>query len=42
MGSGHRRITDQSLRYSVDKTTREVLFLPLPSSYVRKSNRWWT
>ena len=25
------RITDQSLRYSVDKTTREVLFLPLPS-----------
>jgi AAA family ATP:ADP antiporter len=26
------RITDQSLRYSVDKTTREVLFLPLPSA----------
>ena len=25
------RISDQSLRYSVDKTTREVLFLPLPS-----------
>ena len=26
------RITDRSLRYSVDKTTREVLFLPLPSA----------
>ena len=25
------RILDQSLRYSVDKTTREILFLPLPS-----------
>ena len=25
------RIVDQSLRYTVDKTTREVLFLPLPS-----------
>ena len=25
------RTTDQALRYSVDKTTREVLFLPLPS-----------
>ena len=24
-------IIDRSLRYSVDKTTREVLFLPLPS-----------
>ena len=26
------RTTDQALRYSVDKTTREVLFLPLPSA----------
>jgi ATP:ADP antiporter, AAA family len=26
------RITDQSLRHSVDKATREVLFLPLPSA----------
>ena len=25
------RVTDQSFRYTVDKTTREVLFLPLPS-----------
>src|SRR3954466_13710372 len=25
------RILDQSLRYTVDKTTREILFLPLPS-----------
>jgi ATP:ADP antiporter, AAA family len=25
------RVVDQSCRYSVDKTTREVLFLPLPS-----------
>jgi HEAT repeat protein/CRP-like cAMP-binding protein len=25
------RIADQSLRYTVDKTTREILFLPLPS-----------
>ena len=25
------RVMDQSFRYSVDKTTREVLFLPLPS-----------
>ena len=31
VGGGDCRITDQSLRYSVDKTTREVLFLPLPS-----------
>jgi ATP:ADP antiporter, AAA family len=26
------RVSDQSLRYTVDKTTREVLFLPLPST----------
>lgn len=25
------RITDSTLRYTVDKTTREILFLPLPS-----------
>ncbi len=25
------RVLDQSLRYTVDKTTREILFLPLPS-----------
>jgi HEAT repeat protein/CRP-like cAMP-binding protein len=25
------RVMDQSLRYTVDKTTREILFLPLPS-----------
>ena len=24
-------VMDQSIRYTVDKTTREVLFLPLPS-----------
>ena len=24
------RVTDQALRYTVDKTTREILFLPLP------------
>jgi ATP/ADP translocase/CRP-like cAMP-binding protein len=26
------RISDQSIRYTVDKTTREVLFLPLPAT----------
>ena len=25
------RVLDQSLRYTVDKTTREILFLPLPA-----------
>ncbi len=25
------RISDQSLRYTIDKTTREILFLPLPT-----------
>ena len=28
--SGLARVTDTSLRYTVDKTTREILFLPLP------------
>jgi AAA family ATP:ADP antiporter len=27
---GLARVLDQSLRYSIDKTTREILFLPLP------------
>lgn len=29
--TGAARVLDTSLRYSIDKTTREVLFLPLPS-----------
>ena len=29
--SGAARIIDTSLRYTVDKTTREILFLPLPA-----------
>lgn len=29
--SGAARVIDTSLRYTVDKTTREILFLPLPS-----------
>ena len=28
---GLARVIDQSLRYTVDKTTREVLYMPLPS-----------
>ena len=28
--AGLARIMDTSLRYTVDKTTREILFLPLP------------
>jgi AAA family ATP:ADP antiporter len=28
--AGVARVTDTSLRYTVDKTTREILFLPLP------------
>ena len=28
---GVARVLDQSLRYTVDKTTREILFLPLPA-----------
>ncbi len=31
------RILDQSLRYTVDKTTREILFLPLPSDIKLKA-----
>ena len=30
---GLARVLDQSLRYTVDKTTREILFLPLPAAY---------
>lgn len=29
--TGFARVTDATLRYTVDKTTREVLFLPLPA-----------
>jgi AAA family ATP:ADP antiporter len=35
--SGLARVLDQSLRYTVDKTTREVLFLPLPSDLKLKA-----
>src|SRR5688500_5222826 len=31
------RVLDQSLRYNVDKTTREILFLPLPSDIKLKA-----
>jgi AAA family ATP:ADP antiporter len=31
------RVADQSLRYTVDKTTREVLFLPLPGDLKYKA-----
>jgi len=31
------RVLDQSLRYTVDKTTREILFLPLPGDIKRKA-----
>jgi AAA family ATP:ADP antiporter len=31
------RIIDQSLRYTVDKTTREILFLPLPADIKLKA-----
>jgi ATP:ADP antiporter, AAA family len=31
------RILDQSLRYTVDKTTREILFLPLPADIKLKA-----
>ena len=31
------RVLDTSLRYTVDKTTREVLFLPLPSDVKRRA-----
>jgi ATP/ADP translocase len=31
------RVLDSSLRYSLDKTTREVLFLPLPADLKRRA-----
>ena len=31
------RVIDQSLRYTVDKTTREILFLPLPGDLKLKA-----
>jgi AAA family ATP:ADP antiporter len=31
------RVLDQSLRYTVDKTTREILFLPLPNDIKMKA-----
>ena len=31
------RVLDGSLRYSLDKTTREVLFLPLPADLKRRA-----
>ena len=31
------RVLDQSLRYTVDKTTREILFLPLPADLKLKA-----
>ena len=34
---GLARVLDQSLRYTVDKTTREILFLPLPSDIKLKA-----
>jgi AAA family ATP:ADP antiporter len=34
---GLARVLDSSLRYSLDKTTREVLFLPLPSELKLKA-----
>ena len=34
---GLARVADQSLRYTVDKTTREILFLPLPSDLKYKA-----
>ncbi len=34
---GLARVTDQSLRYTVDKTTREILFLPLPNDLKYKA-----
>ena len=33
------RILDQSLRYTVDKTTREILFLPLPATSSSRQSR---
>jgi ATP:ADP antiporter, AAA family len=34
---GLARVLDQSLRYTVDKTTREILFLPLPADIKLKA-----
>ncbi|MEN3338731.1 MAG: hypothetical protein V7647_2407 [Acidobacteriota bacterium] len=34
---GLARVLDQSLRYTVDKTTREILFLPLPATIKLKA-----
>jgi AAA family ATP:ADP antiporter len=34
---GLARVLDQSLRYTVDKTTREILFLPLPGEIKLKA-----
>jgi len=34
---GLARVFDQSLRYTVDKTTREILFLPLPGDVTLKA-----
>src|SRR3954452_2140691 len=34
---GVARVLDQSLRYTVDKTTREILFLPLPADIKLKA-----
>jgi AAA family ATP:ADP antiporter len=34
---GFARVLDQSLRYTVDKTTREILFLPLPEDIKLKA-----
>jgi ATP:ADP antiporter, AAA family len=34
---GLARVLDQSLRYTIDKTTREVLFLPLPGDVTLKA-----
>jgi HEAT repeat protein/CRP-like cAMP-binding protein len=34
---GLARVIDQSLRYTVDKTTREILFLPLPADIKLKA-----
>ena len=35
--SGLARVTDSALRYSLDKTTRETLFLPLPTEIKLKA-----
>jgi AAA family ATP:ADP antiporter len=35
--SGVARVTDSALRYSLDKTTRETLFLPLPLEFKLKA-----